>query len=121
MLVKSDYISKLVIKSEALNCKTSLANEKESFLVYLLFVSGLSNWSQNSASLQVGVPIADKIVLASPYRTSALEPFLVGHVENNMLELLLIGLGSNGTITRATNIKQNKDTIIYKNIYLIIL
>ena len=47
MLVKSDFISKLAIKSEALNSKTSLANEKESLIVYSLFVSGLSNWSQN--------------------------------------------------------------------------
>ena len=51
MLVKSDFISKLAIKSEASNSKTSLANEKESFIVYSLFVSGLSNWSQNLASL----------------------------------------------------------------------
>ena len=53
----------LAIKSEALNSKTSLANEKESFILYSLFVSGLSNWSQNLASLLVGVPIADKIGL----------------------------------------------------------
>ena len=52
MLVKSDFISKLTIKSEASNSKTSLANEKESFIVYSLFVSGLSNWSQNLASLK---------------------------------------------------------------------
>ena len=34
---------------------------KESFIVYSLLVSGLSNCSQNLASLLVGVPIADKI------------------------------------------------------------
>ena len=84
--VKSGFISKLVIKSEASNSQTSLVNEKESFIVYSLFLSGLSNWSQNLASLLVGNPIADKFgrndqpsssalwILASPYRTSGLEP-----------------------------------------------
>ena len=84
--MKSDFISKVAIKSEASNYKTSLANEKESFIVYLLFVSGLSNWSQNLASLYVGVPIADKIwrndgspssnalwVVASSYKTPGLK------------------------------------------------
>ena len=61
MLVKGDFISKLAIKSEASNSKTSLVNEKESFIVYSLLASGLSNWSQNLAGLQVVVPIADKI------------------------------------------------------------
>ena len=51
MFVKSDFISKLAITSEASNSKTSLANQKESFIVYSLFVSGLSNWSQNVAGL----------------------------------------------------------------------
>ena len=51
MLVESDFISKLAIKSEETNSKTSLANEKQSFIVYSLFVSELSNWSQNLASL----------------------------------------------------------------------
>ena len=37
-------------KREASNSKTSLANEKESFVLHSLFVSGLSNWSQNLAS-----------------------------------------------------------------------
>ena len=82
MLVKSDFISKLAMKSEASTSKASLANEKEPFNVYSLLVSGLSNWSQNLASLYVGVPITDKIgqndgipsssalwILASPYRT----------------------------------------------------
>ena len=50
MLVKSDFISKFVVKSEATNSKTSLANEKESFIVYSIFVSSLSSWSQNLAS-----------------------------------------------------------------------
>ena len=49
--MKSDFISKLAIKSETLNSKTSLASEKESFIVYSLFVSGLSTWSQKLASL----------------------------------------------------------------------
>ena len=48
--MKSDFISKLAIKSEESNSKT-LANEKEFFNVYSLFVSGLSNWSQNLAIL----------------------------------------------------------------------
>ena len=65
------------------NSKTFLANEKESFIVYPLFVSVLSNWSQNLSSLLVGILIADKIgqhdgipsssalwILGSPYRTS---------------------------------------------------
>ena len=51
MLVKSDFIEKLAIKSEASNSKTSLANKKDFFIVHSLFVSGLSNWSQNLASL----------------------------------------------------------------------
>ena len=51
MLMKSNFISKLAIKSETPNSEISLANEKESFIVYSLFVSGLSNWSQNLASL----------------------------------------------------------------------
>ena len=84
--MKSDFILKLTIKSEASNSKISLGNEKESFIVYSLFVNGFSNWSQNVASLWVGVPIADKIgrndgipsssalwILASPYRTPGLE------------------------------------------------
>ena len=33
MLVKSDFISKLTIKSEVPNSTTTLANEKESFIV----------------------------------------------------------------------------------------
>ena len=86
MLVKSDFISKLVIKSEASNSKTSV-NKKEFFTVYTLFVSGLSNWSQNLATLYLGVSIADKIgqndgipasntlwILARLYRTPDLEP-----------------------------------------------
>ena len=36
----SDFISKLVIESEASNSETFLANEKESFIVYSFFVSG---------------------------------------------------------------------------------
>ena len=40
MLVKSDFISKFAIKSEASSSKTSLANKKESFIVYSLFVIG---------------------------------------------------------------------------------
>ena len=55
MLVKSVFISKLAMKSEVSNSKTFLANEKEPFIVYSLFVSGLLNWSQNLASLKVGV------------------------------------------------------------------
>ena len=51
MLVKSEFIAKLAIKSEASNSKTSSANEKQSFIVYSLFVSGLNYWSQNLASL----------------------------------------------------------------------
>ena len=43
------------MKSEVSNSKTFLANEKEPFIVYSLFVSGLLNWSQNLASLKVGV------------------------------------------------------------------
>ena len=50
MLVKSDFISKLAVKGEAPNSKTSLANEKGSFIVYSLFVSALNNWLQNLAS-----------------------------------------------------------------------
>ena len=42
------------MESEVSNSKTSLANEKETFIVYSLFVSGLHNWSQNLASLKVG-------------------------------------------------------------------
>ena len=61
MLLKSDFISKLAIKIEASNYKTSLVHEKESFIVYSLFISGLSSWSQILASLQVSVPIAHKI------------------------------------------------------------
>ena len=69
------------------NYKTTLANEKESFFLYSLFVSGLNNWSQSLASLLVGAPFADKIgqnnvipsfnaswILASAYRTPGLEP-----------------------------------------------
>ena len=87
MLVKSDLLSKVAVKSEAWNSKTSLANEKESLIVCSLFGSGLSYWSQDFASLLVGVPIADKAgqnddipssndlwILASPYRTPGLEP-----------------------------------------------
>ena len=59
--MKSDFISKLAIKSEASNSKTSSANKRESFILYLLFVSGLSNWSQILSSLHLGVPIKDKI------------------------------------------------------------
>ena len=59
--MKIDFISKLAIKSEAWNSESSFSNEKESFIVYSLFVNGLSNWSQNLASLQVRVPIAAKI------------------------------------------------------------
>ena len=44
-------ISKLAVKSEASISKTFWANETESFIVYSLFVSGLSNWSQNVVSL----------------------------------------------------------------------
>ena len=44
MLVKKDFISKLTIKSEASNSQTSLGNEKESVVVYSLFVKSLSNW-----------------------------------------------------------------------------
>ena len=82
MLVKSDFIS-----SEISNYKTSLANEKESLILYSLFVSGLSNWSQSLASLLVGAPFADEIgqnddipsfnalwILASAHRTPGLEP-----------------------------------------------
>ena len=87
MLVKSDLLSKVAIKSEASNSKTSLANEKESLIVCSLFGSGLSYWSQNFASVSVGVPVADKAgqnddipssnvlwILASQYRTPGLEP-----------------------------------------------
>ena len=65
----------------------TLPNEKESFIVYSLFVSGLSNWSQNLASLLVVLPIADKIrqndaipsssalwILAGPCEALGLEP-----------------------------------------------
>ena len=38
MLVKSDFISKLSIKSEAFNSKTSLANKTESIVVYFCLV-----------------------------------------------------------------------------------
>ena len=82
MLVKSDFISKHAMKSEASNFKTSLANEKKSFIVYSLLISDFSNWSQSLCSLYVGVPTVDKIgqndgvpsssalwILASPYRT----------------------------------------------------
>ena len=85
--MKSDFISKLAIKSEAVNSKISLANEKDSFIVYSLFVIGLSDWSQNLVSLLLGIPIADKIgrndgissssalfILESPYRTPGLDP-----------------------------------------------
>ena len=85
--MKSDFISKLAIKSEVSNSKTSLANEKESSIVYLLFVSGFKNWSRNLASLQLGVPISNKIgrndgirssstlwTLKSQCRTPGLEP-----------------------------------------------
>ena len=51
MLLKSDFISKIATKSEESNSKISFPNEKESFTVYSLLVSGLSNWSQNLASL----------------------------------------------------------------------
>ena len=61
MLVKSDLISKLPIKSEVSKSQTYFTNEKESFLGYTLFVSGLNKWSQNGASLYLGVPITDKI------------------------------------------------------------
>ena len=58
--MKSDFISKLAIKSEASNSKTSSTNKRESFILYL-FVSGLNNWSQILSSLYLGVPIKDKI------------------------------------------------------------
>ena len=38
MLVKSDFISKLSIKSEAFNLKTSLANKTESIVAYFCLV-----------------------------------------------------------------------------------
>ena len=47
----SEFILKLAVKSEALNSETSLANEKESFIVYSVLVSGLRNWSQNLGNL----------------------------------------------------------------------
>ena len=47
----SEFILKLAVKSEALNSETSLANEKESFIVYSMLVSGLRNWSQNLGNL----------------------------------------------------------------------
>ena len=85
--MKSGFISKLVIKSEASNFKVSLANEKESFVVYPLLVRGLSKWSQNLAILYIDVPIVDKIegndgiascntlwILTNPYITPRLEP-----------------------------------------------
>ena len=37
-LVKSDFISKLSIKSEAFNSKTSLANKTESIVAYFCLV-----------------------------------------------------------------------------------
>ena len=43
MLAKIDFISKVTIKGEASNSKTPLANEKESFYVYSLFVNDLSH------------------------------------------------------------------------------
>ena len=65
----------------------TLPNEKESFIVYSLFVTGLSNWSQSLASLLVVLPIADKIrqndaipsssalwILAGPCEALGLEP-----------------------------------------------
>ena len=51
MLLKSDFISKIAIKIEASNYKTSLVHKKESFIVYSLFISGLSSWSQILACL----------------------------------------------------------------------
>lgn len=43
MLVKREFIPKPAVKSEALNSKTSLANQKESFILHLLFAKGRSN------------------------------------------------------------------------------
>ena len=36
----SDFTTKLTIECEASNSETSLANEKEAFIVYSFFVSG---------------------------------------------------------------------------------
>ena len=49
--MNSDFISKVAIKREASFSKIPLANEKESLIIYPLFARGLSNWSQNLASL----------------------------------------------------------------------
>ena len=42
MFLKSDFITKLAIKNEASNCKTSLAKEKEFFIVQSLLVKAFS-------------------------------------------------------------------------------
>ena len=42
MFLKSDFITKLAIKNEASNCKTSLAKEKEFLIVQSLLVKAFS-------------------------------------------------------------------------------
>lgn len=54
------FLSKLAIKRESSNSKTTFANEKESFIIYSLLVRGLSSWSHSLARLQGDFPIADR-------------------------------------------------------------
>ena len=54
---------------------------KESFIVYSLFVSTLTNWSQNLASLQVRVHIADKIGQSDGIQSSNPDGFWQAHTE----------------------------------------
>ena len=61
MLVKNDFITKVVRTRLGSNSSTSLVNEIKSFVVYSLLIIDLKNLSQNFANLSVGVPITDKI------------------------------------------------------------
>ena len=62
-MAKSDFILKLAIKSETLNSKTSLINEKESFII-----PTADKFRRND-----NIPSSSALwILASPYRTDYL-------------------------------------------------
>ena len=84
--MKSDFISKLALKSEASNSKTSFCKQERILDCMLLIVRSLNSWGQNLASLQVDVSIIDKIgrkdgipssnalwILTNPHTTPGLE------------------------------------------------
>ena len=60
--LRSDSVSKLAIASLDLKLRSSSANVKESWIVYLLSVSSSNIGTKNFSKLYVGVPMADKLV-----------------------------------------------------------